>query len=116
MDTIKRRRRVWPDPLKREIVSAAFAPGASVSAVARQYDVNTSLVFSWRRLFSDVAVDAGPRLVPVTITPDLPPASVSACVCDTVEIELPSGCRVRVGANVKPATLRLVLDAPERRR
>ena len=107
---------MWPDPLKREIVAAAFAPGASVSAVARQYDVNTDLVFSWRRHFGCVAVDAGPQLVPVKITSNLPPASVSACVCDTIEIELPGGCRLRVGANVKPATLRLVLEALERRR
>ena len=41
MDTIKRvKRRTWPETLKREIVAAAFAPGASVSVVARHYDVN----------------------------------------------------------------------------
>ncbi len=51
MDTIKRvKRRTWPEALKREIVAAAFAPGASVSVVARQYDVNTNLVFTWRKL------------------------------------------------------------------
>ena len=116
MDTIKRRRRVWPDPLKREIVTAAFAPGASVSAVARQHDVNTNLVFSWHRQFSRAAAAAALQLVPVTITPDAPPASASSCTHETIEIELPSGCRVRVGANVKPAALRLVLDALERRR
>ena len=114
MDTIKRRRRAWPEPLKREIVAAAFAPDASVSAVARRYDVNTNLVFSWRQQFS-APVETAPQLVPVTIRPDAPPASASAAQ-DTIEIELPSGCRVRVGPAVKPAALRLVLDALERRR
>jgi transposase len=115
MDTIKRRRRAWPEPLKREIVAAAFAPGASVSAVARRYDVNTNLVFSWREQFG-APMETAPRLVPVTIRPDVPPASASSAAHDTIEIEFPSGCRVRVGPGVKPAVLRLVLDALERRR
>ena len=40
---VRRRYRSWPDALKREIVAASWAPGASVSVVARHYDVNTSL-------------------------------------------------------------------------
>ena len=35
---------MWSEALKREIVAAAAAPGASVSIVARRYDVNTNLV------------------------------------------------------------------------
>ena len=42
----RRRHRSWPEALKREIVAASFAPGASVSVVARQYDVNANQVFS----------------------------------------------------------------------
>ncbi len=57
MDTIKRvKRRMWPEAFKREIVAAASAPGASVSVVARHYDVNTNLVFTWRKLYG-----GGPR-------------------------------------------------------
>jgi len=47
MDTslrVKRRHRSWPEALKREIVAAALLPGASVSAVARRYDVNANQV------------------------------------------------------------------------
>jgi transposase-like protein len=40
------RNRSWPEALKREIVAASFAPGSSVSVVARQYDVNANQVFS----------------------------------------------------------------------
>jgi transposase len=46
----KRRHRRWPEALKREIVAATLAPGASVSVVARQYDVNANQVFGWRRI------------------------------------------------------------------
>jgi transposase len=45
----RRRNRSWPEALKREIVAASLAPGASVSVVARRYDVNANQVFSWRK-------------------------------------------------------------------
>ena len=34
---------------KRRIVAQTLIPGVSVSQVARRYDVNTNLVFTWRR-------------------------------------------------------------------
>ena len=49
----RRRNRSWPEALKREIVAASFAPGSSVSMVARRYDVNTNQVFGWRKLYRD---------------------------------------------------------------
>ena len=57
MDTsgAKRRHKRWPEALKREIVAATLAPGASVSVVARQYDVNANQVFSWRRRYREAA-------------------------------------------------------------
>jgi len=119
MDTslgVRRRHRSWPEALKREIVAASLAPGASVSVVARRYDVNTNQVFTWRRRFGDVAHSApAPRLVPVVVTPEPPSAGASAAPPDLIEIDLPRGYRVRVGGNVKGSALRLVLDALERR-
>ncbi|MCB8884111.1 transposase [Acidisoma cellulosilytica] len=47
---VRRRHKSWPEAVKRKIVAASFVPGASVLMVARQYDVNTNLVFSWRIL------------------------------------------------------------------
>ncbi len=117
VDTSDRaRRKVWPEALKREIVAAASAPGASVSVVARQYDVNTNLVFTWRRLFSKTP-DASPALqfLPVMVTADRPVAVPVGPASDTIEIELPGGYRVRCGRGVKGASLRVVLDALERR-
>ncbi len=34
---------------KRRIVAETLVPGASVSVVARRYDVNANQVFKWRR-------------------------------------------------------------------
>jgi len=124
MDTtsrVKRRHKVWPEALKREIVAACAVPGASVSMVARQYDVNTNQVFTWRKLYGGVADAAAPQLLPVVVTPEQPavqpPLSPPppAPTADVIEIELPSGYRVRIGSNIKAAALRVVLDALERR-
>jgi transposase len=118
--TRQRRNRAWPEALKREIVAASFAPGSSVSVVARRYDVNTNQVFSWRRLYRDSALrlaePSGPVLVPVTVTPDPGgAASPATSVVDTIEIELTGGYRVRVGSGVDAQALRRVLDVLERR-
>ena len=119
MDTtagVKRRNRSWPDALKRDVVAASFAPGASASIVARQYDVNSNQVFAWRKLYGEPSIATpGPQLVPVTVTPDQSVEVAAAPSSDVIEIELPGGYRIRVGGSVKTATLRLVLDALERR-
>jgi transposase len=43
------RRRRWSEEQKRAIVAEAFAPGASVSAVARRTDIGTGQIYRWRR-------------------------------------------------------------------
>jgi transposase len=122
MDTslrVKRRHKVWPESLKREIVAACAVPGASVSMVARQYDVNANQVFTWCKLYAEAPDEAAPQLVPVVVTPEQPeaspPPSSLASPADIIEIELPRGYRVRIGGNVKAAALRVVLDTLERR-
>ncbi len=91
-------------------------PGASVSLVARQYDVNTNLVFTWRKRWGETAqVAPAPQLVPVVVVADQPVAAAPSSSAEVIEIELPRGYRVRVGSNVKGAALRLVLDALKRR-
>ncbi len=123
MDTslrAKRRHKVWPEALKREIVAVCLVPGASVSMVARQYDVNSNLVFTWRKLYGGVPEMAPTQLLPVVVTPDPPAAkkpvlSADLPSADLIEIELPRGYRVRIGGNIKAAALRFVLDVLERR-
>jgi len=73
-------------------VAASLAPGASGSVVARQYDVNSNLVFSWRKRYGD-APNAPPaaQLVPVMVTPDRIDGAPPPPAADAIEIELPSG-------------------------
>lgn len=116
MDTMsgKRRNKRWPEVLKREIVAASLAPGASVSVVARQYDVNANQVFAWRRRFRAVSEVATPALVPVTITPE-PEEKPAPTVSDTIEIEVGGDCRVRVGPSFDGRALKRVLDVLRKR-
>src|SRR4051794_23960152 len=111
MGTNKRRRhRAWPESLKREIVAATLVPGASVSRVARRYDVNANQVFAWRRRYRDGAAEpAKLRLLPVTVMPDHPEGTAPAGASELIEIVLAGGYRVRVGGGVPAATPRLGL-------
>ncbi len=45
----RRKHRKWSNGQKRQIVSEVGVDGASVSVVARRYDVNANLVFKWKR-------------------------------------------------------------------
>lgn len=114
--TSSRGRRSWPESLKREIVAASLKPGASVSVVARRYDVNANQVFSWRRLYHDVVnVPAAPQLVPVMVKPDAPTEACQGARESVIEIHLGGRYRVRVDNAVDVRTLRRVLDLLERR-
>ena len=117
MGTNKQRRyRSWPESLKREIVAASLVPGASVSRVARRYDVNAHQVFAWRRRYQSAAAKPTElQLMPVTVTSDQPEGATPARASEVIEIALVGGYRVRVSDGVQAATLRLVLDVLERR-
>src|SRR3954453_19354790 len=108
MGTNKRRRhRAWPESLKREIVAATLQPGASVSRVARRYDVNANQVFAWRRGYRGGPREpAGLCLLPGRAAPDPPRRTAPAGGRELIERVLADGYRMRVGAGVKAATLR----------
>jgi len=116
----RRRNRAWPEALKREIVAASFVLGASVSTVARHYDVNANQVFSWRKRYRNEprapAVRSAPQLMPVVVTAEQDAvATPPSTVAETIEIDLAGKYRVRVGSGVDAQALRRVLDVLERR-
>jgi transposase len=51
----KRRRRRWSAKDKAAIVQETYAPGASVSLVARQHGIAPSQLFRWRRHYTEAA-------------------------------------------------------------
>ena len=124
MDTslvVRRSNRAWPEALKREIVAASFAPGASVSVIARQYDVNANQVFAWRKRYGKaepaLTDSVSPQLLPVMITPEPPDDTVPSSATTVAMIEIGGIGRycIRVGAGFDGAALRQVLDLLEGR-
>jgi transposase len=116
----RRRNRSWPEPLKREIVAASFAPGSSVSMVARQYDVNANQVFNWRKRYREASDQpsgaSAPQLIPVVVTADRDAvAEQASSIPETIEIDVAGKYRVRVGCGFDGPALRRVLDVLERR-
>jgi len=92
---------------------------ASVSVVARRYDVNANQVFSWRKRYQEgslAPVDAAAALmmVSVTVTADQD-GGVPRGVAIRSRSILAGKYRVRVGSDVDGKALRRVLDVLERR-
>lgn len=119
----RRRNKRWPKALKREIVAATYLPGASVSVVARQYDVNANQVFRWRRLAEKSgspppsSSSSSSGLVPVTITgePESKAAPAQPAHSEKIEIEIGGDCRIRVGSSFDSRALKRILDVLRKR-
>ena len=119
-----RRLRRLPIHQKCRIVEETFVPGASVSIVARRHDLNANLLFDWRNKYRQgILVDrkaargaasAAPELLRIGVVDDAngvrPPEPVSRHAAlpapsvpevasprpaGIIEIELPSGIKVR---------------------
>ena len=107
-------RRIYPVAFKRRVVEDTLKPGASVSVVARRHDVNTNLVFGWRKLYHAGLLGGSPgqNFVQVGMVGSgggLPEA-LDRCA-GLMELELPGGIRLRVDSRIEEAALRRVLRA-----
>jgi transposase len=126
-----RRRRHWSDEDKARIVAECEAPGSSVSMVARRHDLNTNMLFTWRRQFRQRQCGAGEAsFVPAVITPkettvDQPAAmprepqpvasSSSSRPSGRIEIVLDDSRRIIIDQDVTAAALARVIGVLERR-
>ena len=98
MARIRRKRRLWDDDEKRQIVAQTRVAGISVSQVARRYDVNANLVFKWLRdaRFKSPE-DEACGFLPVEVVAEASPAPLSVAPSDTkIEIALANGHRVSI--------------------
>jgi transposase len=126
-----RRRRHWSDEDKARIVAECEAPGSSVSLVARRHDLNTNLLFSWRRQLRERQSGRGeisfvpaliapkptadqPAAMPRDRQPSLEPGS-SPRPTGRIEIVLGESRRIIVDQDVTAAALARVIGVLERR-
>lgn len=125
-------RRRWTDEDKERIVAECEAPGSSVSIVARRHDLNTNMLFTWRREFRRRQSSADGNqinLVPAVIAPNgpaperLPPQTpqpgpevgMAQPAAGRIEIVLGNSRRIIVDQDVSSAALARVIGVLERR-
>ena len=123
------RRRRWRCEEKLRIVAEVERPGASFNAVARRHEVSRGLLWNWRRQVRAgvLGPEPMPVFVPVQITANPPspdylalsphcsaPSKAAPGETGRIEIALPDGTCIRVGADVGLVALRRVMTAVRR--
>jgi transposase len=85
------RRRRWSEEQKRAIVAKAFAPGASVSAVARRTDIGTGQIYRWRRELSGAVAGFAEVVVspPLSERQEVDAAAVEVALGADIRIRIP---------------------------
>ncbi len=122
------RRRRWSSAGKLAIVRETLATGSTAQAVADRHGIGTGLIYTWRKQmlraalagFSAVEIKPdvaaalpGPAQEAVAPPSRLPPPSIasSSAMPGGIEVELPSGIRLRFGSDVDGSALQRTLAA-----
>ena len=137
------RNRRYSSAFKRKVVKESLVPGASVSVVARRHDINSNIVFRWRKEFReaerdraaqskkgladagfievDLMGDTGDiRLLPAPREPGgesvkaARPTQAGGKTPGLIEIETSGGVKLRLSGRVDDRALRRVLAAIRR--
>jgi transposase len=114
------RRRRWSVEEKLRILAQSVAPGSSVMLVCRTHGISSGQLYTWRRQFRTGELTG---FAPVTVTPPVGQLAAPAASADPasseaerpvggmIEVELPSGVKLRLTGAVDEAALRRVLSA-----
>jgi transposase len=116
------RRRRWSLEEKLRILGQSVAPGSSASLVCRLHGISSGQLYTWRRQFrtGELTGFAPVRLAPpveqlaLATAPVDPVPTLAACDRPTngmIEVELPSGVKLRLLGAVDEVSLRRVLSA-----
>lgn len=116
------RRRRWSLEEKLRILAQSVAPGSSPSLVCRLHGISSGQLYTWRKQFrtGELTGFAPVRLAPPVEELALAPALVTSAPAlaeadrladGVIEVELPSGVKLRLTGAVDEAALRRVLSA-----
>ncbi|MGA8758640.1 MAG: transposase [Stellaceae bacterium] len=116
------RRRRWSLEEKLRILTQSVAPGSSASLVCRLHGISSGQLYTWRRQFRTVELTgfAPVRLSPpveqlalatAPVEPMPTPSEPDRRVDGIIEVELPSGVKLRLTGAVDEVALRRVLSA-----
>lgn len=111
------RRRRWSTEEKLRVLAQSVAPGSSPSLTCRMHGISTGQLSTWRKQFRSGELTG---FIPVSVVADaaLPEPAVVAEAAErapvaigVIELELPTGVRLRITGDVGEAALRRVLAA-----
>ena len=116
------RRRRWSVEEKLRILAQSVAPGSSVMLVCRMHGISSGQLYTWRRQFRTGELTG---FAPVMVAPPIGQLAPTAPIVDPaptapeadrqmggmIEVELPSGVKLRITGAVDEAVLRRVLSA-----
>jgi len=109
--TSVQRRRRWSRAEKERIVASAMEPGAVASEVARAAGIHTSQLFRWRQQLCERA-QIPAAFNPVAIAPEAGTVSrPSPEKAGVIEIEFPTGGRMRITGPVDASTVSALMKA-----
>jgi transposase len=107
----KNGKRLWSKEQKQFIVAETMKPGASVSKVSRNYDINANQIFHWIKRLEARAQKNKQHIVPIGVIGAPPiPEMRGAPAAKRIEIELPNGTKVRIDDDIRMLVLKSVLD------
>lgn len=112
MPGLERRRR-WSTDEKLRILAQSTAPGSSPTLTCRMHGISSGQLYTWRKQFRQGELTG---FVPVSIAPELPVLPAPDLLPDPpmagiIEVELPTGVKLRVPGDVDAASLRRILLA-----
>jgi transposase len=113
------KRRIWSTEEKLRILAQSSAPGSSPALACRAHGISTGQFYTWRKQFRSGELTG---FVPVSVMAEPPSQQAPALVRDEllptpavasglVEVELPSGVKLRISGEVEAMTLRRILSA-----
>ena len=116
------RRRRWSLEEKLRILAQSVAPGSSASLVCRLHGISSGQLYTWRRQFRTGELTGFAPVVLARPVAELPLAAAPVDPVPTlaasdrpadgiIEVELPSGVKLRLTGAVDEAALRRVLSA-----
>ena len=115
------RRRRWSTEEKLRILAQSVAPGSTPTLTCRLHGISSGQLYTWRKQFRTgeltgfipvtVASDSVAQLPPPEPIVDAPPVSAAPYNNGAIEVELPSGVKLRLTGDVDEAALRRVLSA-----
>jgi transposase len=113
------RRREWSTDEKLRILAQSVAPGSSPTLTCRMYGISSGQLYTWRKQFRSgaltgfvpVSIASEAPTLPAPVPREPPVAAPPSLATGVIEVELPSGVKLRIAGDVCEVALRRIFSA-----